>query len=281
MLRRERSIRQVLHLPWTEVPVGRTHIPLDWAFGSGVQAVTLVSRISKDWYLENYFSYYAAIDGLAPTPGHAELRPKELREAVGVLYETTDPKAGIVGCFECHSTGPVSLGAEGAIRLTETGVRCEVCHGPGSQHVQTPAKESIANPRRISATQMNEFCGRCHRTPGSDGSTPDWNYSWNVRHQPIYIGQSACFTKSEGALSCLTCHQPHEGLRTNDAAFYAERCAGCHNAGTRPPAATCSTDSGSSCIDCHMPRVSPQAYLQFTNHWIGVYGEGAKLKPLR
>jgi hypothetical protein len=28
-----------------------------------------------------------------------------------------------------------------------------------------------------------------------------------------------------------------------------------------------------------MPRVSPQAGLRFTNHWIGVYAAGAKLKP--
>lgn len=256
-------------------------VPLDWAFGSGVQAVTFVSKISKDWYLENYFSYYAATNSLGPTPGQGALQPKELREAVGLLYETADPRAGILGCFECHSTGPVSFGAEGEIAPTEAGVHCEVCHGPGSNHVQSPTKESIVNPRRMSAAQMNEFCGRCHRTPGSDGSTPDWNYAWNVRHQPIYLGQSSCFTKSEGALSCLTCHQPHEALRRNDAAYYGERCATCHNSETNAPPPVCATDSGSSCIDCHMPRVSPQAYLQFTNHWIGVYGEGAKLKPLR
>jgi hypothetical protein len=30
-----------------------------------------------------------------------------------------------------------------------------------------------------------------------------------------------------------------------------------------------------------MPLVSPQAPLRFTNHWIGIYRSGAKLKPLR
>jgi hypothetical protein len=30
-----------------------------------------------------------------------------------------------------------------------------------------------------------------------------------------------------------------------------------------------------------MPLVSPQPALRFTNHWIGVYRAGAKLKPIR
>jgi hypothetical protein len=30
-----------------------------------------------------------------------------------------------------------------------------------------------------------------------------------------------------------------------------------------------------------MPEVSPRQHLQFANHWIGVYREGAPLKPAR
>lgn len=262
-------------------PQASVDIPIEWAFGSGEQAVTFVSRISKDWYLENYFSYYAAIKSLGPTPGQEILRPEKLEEAVGLLYKTTDPNTGIVGCFECHSTGPVSIDQDGEVLPAELGVRCEVCHGPGSLHVKTGAKQLILNPKRMSASQLNEFCGRCHRAPGSPGTVTDWNNEWNIRHQPIYLSQSACFSKSQGALSCLTCHQPHEALRQNDASFYAERCLACHDAQTQPPAPVCETASESSCIDCHMPRVSPQAYLQFTNHWIGVYGAGAKLRPVR
>jgi formate-dependent nitrite reductase cytochrome c552 subunit len=43
----------------------------------------------------------------------------------------------------------------------------------------------------------------------------------------------------------------------------------------------CLTQTVANCIDCHMPKVSPQIPLRFTNHWIGVYGPGAKLKPIR
>jgi hypothetical protein len=124
----------------------------------------------------------------------------------------------------------------------------------------------------MSAPDLNEFCGRCHRPPAASGVAIDWNYAWNVRHQPIYLSESACFRKSQGALSCLTCHQPHEPLE-RDPQRYNRVCASCHRA------AHAASASKSNCVDCHMPRVSPQPPLRFTNHWIGVYPEGAKLKP--
>jgi hypothetical protein len=98
-----------------------------------------------------------------------------------------------------------------------------------------------------------------------------------VRHQPIYLNESACFRKSQGKLRCTTCHDPHEAAERRPAAFYNSRCHACHNESLRPPAIACTTN----CVDCHMPLVSPQAPLRFTNHWIGVYRSGSRLKPVR
>ena len=239
-------------------------IPVEWAFGAGAQAVTFVTRVSADWYLEHYFSYYPAARGLAPTPGQQAAPAGTLQLAMGVLYKSTDPVTGVIGCFECHSTGPVLQGSE--LRPSEAGVRCEACHGPGGDH------KAIRNPGKMPATELNQFCGKCHRQPAAAGEAIKWSEAWNVRHQPLYLDQSACFRKSGGRLSCLTCHEPHSPLVRDDA-FYNGKCEGCHD--TRPQA--CSAD----CVSCHMPRVSPQAYLRFTNHWIGIYGEGDKLKPKR
>jgi hypothetical protein len=85
--------------------------------------------------------------------------------------------------------------------------------------------------------------------------------------------------KSAGKLSCFTCHEPHEPLqRSSD--FYKQRCIACHSgAGAPMPSDICGKEGRSNCLDCHMPRVSPQASLRFTNHWIGVYDRGSKLKP--
>src|SRR5207248_2666499 len=125
------------------------------------------------------------------------------------------------------------------------------------------------NPGRMSASDLNQFCGNCHRAP-QDGPLSNWTKAWNVRHQPIYLSQSACFLKSNGALSCLTCHDSHREL-DRDSAWYDQKCAGCHT----------SAHSRAGCIGCHMPHVSPQPHIEFTNHWIGVYAADSKLSPRR
>ena len=260
-------------------------IPVEWAFGAGDQAVTLVSRIDQDWYLEHYLSYYRALGRMDPTAGHGQLRPKTLPEAMGLPYKTSHPQTGILGCFECHSTGPVRLDPQSGLQPLEPGVHCESCHGPGREHAAAAsrgqlleARQRIGNPQRLSATGLNEFCGRCHRPPGAPAETIDWNYAWNVRHQPVYLSQSRCFEKSKGQLSCFTCHEPHQPLQKSPAS-YNQRCRNCHEPGGSAAAPKCQTPARSNCIDCHMPRVSPQAALRFTNHWIGIYGEGSQLKP--
>jgi hypothetical protein len=254
-------------------------LPMTWAFGAGAQAVTFVSKVDKDWYVEHYSTYYSALHAWGPTPGQADVRATTLPEAAGILYKTLDPNTGIAGCFECHSTGPVSFGPTGEAKVSELSVRCEACHGAGALHVRSPSRKNIQNPARLTAAQLNEFCGRCHRPPAGQGVKIDWNYSWNVRHQPVYLSQSACFRKSRGALSCLTCHDPHEPSARKPAADYNAHCVDCHSAASRPPKPICIGSKPSNCIDCHMPLVSPQSPLRFTNHWIGKYGEGAKLRP--
>ena len=242
-------------------------VPIEWAFGAGQQAVTFVSRGNERFYLEHYLSYYSALRTFAPTPGHSKLKPANLAEAAGLLYKVGDSQAGIDGCFECHSTG----GLDANLKPAEAGVHCESCHGPAAAHVSAPSQGNVTNPGRSSAASLNDLCGRCHRPPASDPAKIDWNFAWNVRHQPVYLSQSACFMKSRGRLTCLTCHAAHEPLR-REATAYDARCLGCHD--TRPPAC-----APRGCPDCHMPRVSPEPPLRFTNHWIGVYGAGAKLKP--
>ena len=262
-------------------------IPVEWAFGAGAQAVTLVTRIDSEWHLEHHFSYYSSSGAMAPTAGHAGLRPKTLPEAMGLPYKTGDPAVGILGCFECHSTGPVRISPGNILQPAEAGVRCEACHGPGRLHVQAAslgdsrrARALIANPKRSPAQEILVKCGQCHRPPASAGSTIDWNYSWNVRHQPVYLAQSQCMTKSAGRLSCLTCHDPHNPLKETTAATYRERCLACHDGrSARAVPVKGAFRKEGACATCHMPAVSPQPALRFTNHWIGVYDPAKPLRP--
>ncbi len=267
---------------------GTMEIPIQWAFGAGDQAITFVSQVDEDSYVEHHFSYYSAIRALDATPGHHDLPAKAFPEALGVFYKTFDPEPKILRCFQCHSTGRLSLGPKLEIRPGELGVRCEACHGPGSLHVDAAsngkipaARKLIQNPRRFSAAELNQFCGACHRKPAPAGATTNWSDPWNTRHQPLYLSRSACFQKSQGALSCLTCHDAHQPLRKNEPAYYNGRCGTCHDATAHPPLKASNTTKPEDCLACHMPKVAPQAHLRFTNHWIGVYLDGATLKPSR
>jgi hypothetical protein len=265
-------------------------LPFDWAFGAGRQAVTFVTRANRDWYLEHYSSYFTSSRVWGPTPGQDTVQATTLPLAAGVLYKTTDPNIGVAGCFECHSTGPVSFSPSGEVRLGELGVTCESCHGPGAAHAAAPSPKNIKSPAKLSAVQMSQFCGRCHRPPASNPGMVDWNNAWNVRHQPMYLNESICFRKSKGALSCLTCHGPHEAMDKKPDSFYNNRCVACHSSSSAQntaaralatkPKPVCLQWKPANCIDCHMPRVSPQTSLRFTNHWIGIYGPGAQLKPI-
>ena len=233
-----------------------------WRFGSGLQAVTPVSRLGTESYKEHGLTLYTRSKREGITPGH--------KNPAGVLYKVFDPGAQIFRCFQCHSTGPLSFTPAAGIEPFEPGVRCESCHGPGGDHVRSPSKTNIQQPKILNGTGMNNLCGNCHRQPPTTGEDTDWSDPWNARHQPLSFSQSACFRKSGGRLTCTTCHDPHGAKPVRQ-----DACTGCHaNPRHLQPVAKSQT-----CANCHMPLVKPSTGLQFANHWIGVYNRGSALLP--
>ena len=213
--------------------------PDRWAFGAGLKAITYVSKDGPEHYKEHGLSYYPERKQIGITPGHAD--------ASGRRYRTLEPVATALRCFRCHSTGPLDLSVGGAIKVAEQGVQCESCHGSGGEHVKGGAP--MLNPKRFSGAELNEFCGACHRRPGD---VTNWTNSWNVRHEPAYLDQSACFRK--GGVTCLTCHAAHRPLEREAA------CGSCH---AQPRHRT---EVAGSCTECHMPQARTNAQLTFTNH---------------
>lgn len=243
--------------------------PGHWAFGAGKKATTYVSQTSADTIAEHGSTYFASTKSMGLTPGHAD--------SGDVVFRTFDPVGTVLRCFRCHSTGPLNLSATYTITPSETGVRCEACHGPGGAHVKSGgAENTILNPARLRAEELNELCGACHRQASDLDDDTNWSNAWNVRHQPSYLHRAACFRNSKGAVSCLTCHNPHEPLRQGSTAYDA-KCASCHRSVTHT-----AQISGRSCVGCHMPQVTVATNLEFTNHWIGIYdGANANLMPVR
>ena len=233
-----------------------------WAFGAGAKAVTWVSQTSEDSIAEHGLTFYTATKSLALTPGHTT--------SSDLVYRTFDPVATALRCFRCHSTGPITLAAKFRVQPSEQGVHCEACHGPGRAHAESGGTAAIQNPKRLSAVQLNALCGACHREASDLDDDRDWTNAWNVRHEPAYLHRAACFRNSGGALSCVTCHDPHQPLKTTAPAYDA-KCAGCH-AKVGHTTATASR----TCVGCHMPEVATSANLKFTNHWIGIYDPGGR-----
>jgi hypothetical protein len=240
--------------------------PGDWAFGAGNQAVTFVSRLNDNDYLEHGESWYRASQSFAITPGHENTR--------GLRYRVFDPSAGILKCFACHSTGPLSVGDDGSITPSELGVRCEDCHGPGAAHAANPAKTHPRGLAQLGGQQMNALCGECHRVQSGVGDGSNLLDPWNARHQPLLLAASGCFQKSAEKLKCVSCHSPHQPLAADRAAYNAV-CSGCH---ANPRHST--PVKGGECTGCHMPAVRINANLVFANHRIGVYSASDPLSPV-
>lgn len=240
--------------------------PGNWAFGAGLHAITFLTKLDRNSYREEGRTWYRDLNGYAMSPGH--------RDENGIVFRTFDPAARILSCFACHSTGPLSLGQNDDVKPHELGVRCEVCHGPGSAHSADPAHNSLRTPRQLTAVAMNKFCAQCHRVDDADGEQiTDLADFRNARDQPLRLAASACFRNSAGRLNCFTCHTPHRELNA-DLSSYNTRCQSCHIAKVHRVSV-----AGQACVTCHMPRVPNGDLLSFANHRIAVYAAGNPLIP--
>ncbi len=249
--------------------------PIDYAFGSGRHATTFVTLTERTpdrpRMFEHRLTVFAHQESPEITPGQGKARRSTIQgvEPSGRSYQTQQT----LKCFECHTT---AISDRGPLLLDETtmipNIGCERCHGPGKEHVEAAHRragdEALKMPfgrGRWSAADEMRLCGGCHRLPetvGSDMISPD--NPTLVRFQPVGLMQSACYQKSQGALSCSTCHEPHARSST-DLPAYEAVCLSCHSG---PSQTACKVSRVTGCVGCHMPRRDASRGMMMIDHWI-------------
>ena len=231
-------------------------------------------------------------------------------------YEVANGRFGRAvpaACMSCHNgTSPSVPGVEGRYASLAQGIGCEQCHGPGELHVEARTLDpeaadsvdhSIVNPEHLSLDLQLDVCQQCHLngtvTVLRDGETAD-SYRPSVplsAHRALFnvaapdpsvvsvishsdrMKASACFQES-AAMTCTTCHDPHEGFRDKGPAYFNDTCASCHTPDALQAAmptseAKATHAPGADCFSCHMPKVTADdaPHASFTDHHIRVVGD--------
>jgi predicted CXXCH cytochrome family protein len=246
--------------------------PMEWAFGSGTQAMTPLGRRADGAFVESPLSYHRRA-GWDFTPGFLAASPEGRRaDQVGTVM----PAEEAADCFACHATGVVRTSQGPDIMRLEPGVQCESCHGPGETHVAEARGRGGKGNLRLpagsgsgahDAVDLMNACAGCHRATPPEGV--EMTDAIAIRFAPAGFKQSRCYQQSE-SFSCTSCHDPHRGVE-KDPEHYRRVCLGCHDGSTgeRPE---CPQQPAGDCVSCHMPRSIVQRHSFFTDHWIQVPG---------
>jgi hypothetical protein len=258
---------------------------IDYAFGSGHHATTFVTLTDRTpdrpTMIEHRLTLYAHSAVPDITPGQGQARGPD-REGMGPSgrHFTSAPT---LKCFECHTTtvsdrGPLVLDLAAMI----PNVGCERCHGPGLAHSlarREPNDPTVVMPfgaGRSKPVDEIRLCGTCHRLPETVNSAMILPENPTlVRFQPVGLMQSACYRKSQGTLSCSTCHDPHARTST-DLPAYEAVCRSCHEG---PQQTACKISPLTGCVGCHMPKRDASRGMMMVDHWIRASNEQVHTSP--
>jgi hypothetical protein len=247
--------------------------PLQFAFGSGDNAITLVT-LTPDGTgipigIEHRVSWFSDMDKAALTPGQLGLAVEHDIEYFGRVIRG----ATLERCFECHTTS-CSIRGDKLIDLIPN-VGCERCHSSSASHAAAmdndPESTIVGFKERPWRTaEQIQICAECHRGVNNVKSNQIRRDNHKiVRYQPVGLVQSKCYEKSKRLL-CSTCHDPHQHAAKRTTREYEIKCLACHS--SSPQATRCSVSPNTGCVACHMPRVEIHPSISFHDHWIRIRG---------
>ncbi|MEP0546777.1 MAG: tetratricopeptide repeat protein [Rhodothermales bacterium] len=221
-------------------------------------------------------------------------------------------------CMTCHNGLPEPTPfTQNHYAELPLGITCERCHGPAADHVEArlagnePAP-GAPDPHLVDLASLDReaqlsVCQQCHLEglavfkPGEDPTTfrpgeplashrtvfarldkvedPD---DFGIASHALRLALSACF--EESAMTCTTCHDPHQPTAELGADWFNSVCQSCHGGDGDPPGgavaheALCERPGVGSpaeamtgdCVSCHMQTggTSDIPHVSFTDHWI-------------
>ena len=262
---------------------------VDYIIGSGQHTNSHIS--STNGYLHQMpFTYYTQDERLDLPPGFENGFNTRFNRKIGLE------------CMSCHNSFPEFVkGSENKFEAVPLGISCERCHGPGEIHVAEKMNGvfvdtaiaidyTIVNPAKLSAELQFDLCSRCHlqgNTVLEEGkSFYDFKPGMELEEVmnvflPAYKGddrfimashvdrlkKSECFIQSDGALTCINCHNPHLSVKETPTAVFNAKCVSCHAQVKEHQQVV-----GEDCVSCHMPKSgsSDIPHVSVTDHKIAI-----------
>ncbi len=279
---------------------------IDFVLGSGSHARTYLHRTTQGTLVQLPLAWYSEKGGYwAMSPGYDTAQHPAAQRPIGydcMFCHNSYPKVNTAA----DKFGDIPrFSAE-----MPEGIDCQRCHGPGQRHVaaasapnvkQYELKRTIFNPSKLSTDRQLEVCLQCHLQTDSyhptqefkrygrsyfsyDPSTPlstfllfferqtDENKNrFQIVSSAYRLRQSECFLRSGGALTCATCHNPHDIRHgAEQEQTYNRVCQTCHTGQFQSLIAADRHTTEGNCIGCHMPKRRTQdvAHVVMTDHLI-------------
>lgn len=277
--------------------------PVKYVTGSGRHSLTYL--VETDGFLvESPITWYSSRQAWGMSPGYDRPENSGFQREVGE------------GCLICHAGRAEAIeGSLHRMKIIETSIGCERCHGPGSLHVDMRTEEkkgqnqpsgdvdhTIVNPAHLSRELAEAVCQQCHLRasatvvargrkhadfrpglPLQDFRQDYWldspDKAMTVVGHVEQMHLSRCF-KGSSEFTCVTCHSPHgEPPPQERIAYYKSICLTCHEPEkcTVAPERLAKESADNNCVQCHMPT-SPTdiPHLAFTHHRVGIHDQPAE-----
>jgi len=280
-------------------------LSIDYVMGSGNHVRTYLHREQDGTLIELPMAWYAERGGeFAMNPGFDNAAPMTRRV---IAYECMFCHNAYP---QIAPTAHRDLSAKPVYDTLPMGIDCQRCHGPGAAHVKAAeAKASleeiratILNPSHLSNERQMQVCEQCHlettstllpdrvrhydQQPfGYDPNHPLGEFNayftrdlahgrsdnFEIDSSAFRLRQSQCYLQSKGALTCETCHDPHDLHKgPASAQYYANICLGCHANAISELVAEHKHTSSNQCVTCHMTqrRTDDVVHAVMTDHLI-------------